>query len=64
MEDPVNADPMDLCPSDAQIMESPPKDFNSLTDIYWVRFFFFFFLSMLFNSFSNPSLQGTLLSFD
>lgn len=43
MERPVNypadGDPKDECHSDPQVVDNSAKDFNGLTDIYWVCYF-------------------------
>lgn len=40
IDDPPQGGPTDECQSDPRILESSVKDFNALTDIYWVCSFF------------------------
>jgi hypothetical protein len=37
---PTGGEPMDECSSDSQVVSNQVKDFNGLTDIYWVCSFF------------------------
>ncbi|KAJ6968606.1 TSL-kinase interacting protein 1-like isoform X1 [Populus alba x Populus x berolinensis] len=37
---PTGGDPMDECSSDSQVVSNQVRDFNGLTDIYWVCSFF------------------------